>query len=299
MLEFKSIIRSCKEFKKEAIELLGTGQSLFEFEENHGIYDIVIITATADEFESIKTVLNNVKPVVFNQNDATIYYHGIVEGKTKTLKVLIPFPYSMGLEAVSALSTKVISKFRPRYIFMAGICAGNKNLCKIGDVVIAEKSLNYHGIVEIERKDQTRDKKFMHNLCSINGHLKNKLELFAKSNLIKSIQENYPNSDKINTNLSVHIGLLITGSSLMRSETQMMEINSTYTGVKGLDMETYGLYYSATQVYNDYAPNFLSIKSVSDFGDNSNHKLSTQERKKYGLYTSANALLSFIKNYIE
>jgi len=299
MSEFSNIIKACKDFKKEAIEVLGTGQSLFDFEEGHGLFDIVIITATSDEFESITSVLNSVQPIIFNKNDSTIYHQGIIRGKSRNLRVLIPFPYSMGLEAVSSLTTKVISKFRPRFIFMVGICAGNKNVCKIGDVVIAEKSLNYHGVVEIERKDESKDKKFMHNLCSINGHLKNQLELFSKSNSIKTIQDSYADKSKIESPLKVHIGLLVTGSSLLRSASIMNEINGTYVGVKGLDMETYGLYYSATQVYKDYAPNFLSIKGVSDYGDNTNHKLSATERRKYSLYTSANITVRFIEKYIE
>ena len=299
MSDFKKIIRSCREFKKEAIEVLGTGHSLFDFEENHGHFDIVMITATPDEFESIKAVIDSVKPVTFNKNDSTIYHQGVIQGKNKTLKVLIPFPYSMGIEAVSSLTTKVISNFRPRYIFMVGICAGNKNLCKIGDIVIAEKSLNYHGVVEIERKDESKDKKFMHNLCSINGYLKNQLELFVKSKEIQNIQENYPSKDKIDSTLTVHIGLLVTGNSLLRSASIMKEINDTYVGVKGLDMETYGLYYSATQVYRDYAPNFLSVKGVSDYGDNTNNKLTLTERRRYSLYTSANTMKKIINSYIE
>ena len=243
--------------------------------------------------------MDSIKPVTFNRNDSTIYYQGTIQSKSKALKVLIPFPYSMGLEAASSLTTKVISNFRPRYIFMVGICAGNKNLCRIGDIIIAEKSLNYHSVVEIERKDESKDKKFMHNLCSINGHIKNLLELFAKSKLIQDIQESYPNKSKIDTQLTAHIGLLVTGSSLLRSAPIMKEINDTYVGVKGLDMETYGLYYSATQVFKDYAPNFLSVKSVNDYGDNTEHKLKVAERRNYSLYTSANALKSFINYNIE
>jgi len=299
MPDFRNIIQSCKEFKKEAIELLGIDQSLHEFEEHHGLFDAVIITASSDEFESVKSIVDSIRPVTFNKNDSTIYYQGTIQSKNKAIKVLIPFPYSMGLEAASSLTTKVISNFRPRYIFMVGICAGNKNLCKVGDVIIAEKSLNYHSVVEIERKDESKDKKFMHNLCSINGHLKNQLELFAKSKTIQRIKESYPHKSKIETSLKAHIGLLVTGSSLLRSSAIMKEINDVYIGVKGLDMETYGLYYSATQVFKDYAPNFLSIKSVNDFGDNSEHKLKVLERRNYSLFTSSNTLKRFINEYLE
>lgn len=298
MKEIIPLIDSCKEFKKDAIQILGIEQSIYKVEEYHGLYEIAILTANIDEFESLKLILENVKQITFNKNDSTIYYTGEIRTKEKICKVILPLPYTMGIEASAALTTKVISTFRPRHIFMAGTCAGNKNVVKVGDIIVAEKSLNYHGIVAIERKDGTSDKKFVHNISSINGNLKNQLELFSKSPNMKKIKSSY-HEKKIEDILNCHIGLLVTGSTLVRSNKVMEEINSTYPGVKGLDMETYGLYYASTQVFKDYAPNFVSIKSVSDFGDDSTHKLSAKERKEYALHTSSNALKMFINEYIE
>lgn len=299
MKEIFELVNSCKEFKKEAIDILGIKQSVYALEEFHGLYEIVVLTANIDEFEAVKAVIGNVKQTMFNKNDSTIYYTGEIKINKRICKVVLPLPYTMGIEASAALTTKVISIFRPKHIFMAGSCAGNKNVSKVGDIIIAEKSLNYHGIVAIEKKDATSDKKFMHNISSINGNLKNKLELFSKSGALKAIQGNFPLKDKIDTSLSCHIGLLVTGSTLVRSGKIIEEINSTYLGVKGLDMETYGLYYASTQVFKDYAPNFVSIKSVSDFGDDSTHKLSAKDRKEYALFTSSNALKTFISEFLD
>lgn len=299
MKEIIQLIDSCKGFKKEAIQILGIEQSVYKVEEYHGLYEIAILTANIDEFESLKLILDNAKQTTFNKNDSTIYYTGEIRTKEKICKVILPLPYTMGIEASAALITKVISTFRPKHIFMAGTCAGNKNVVKVGDIIIAEKSLNYHGIVAIERKDSTSDKKFIHNISSINGNLKNQLELFSKSTALRKIKSSYPEKDKLEAALNCHIGLLVTGSSLVRSNKVMEEINSTYPGVKGLDMETYGLYYASTQVFKDYAPNFVSIKSVSDFGDESTHKLSAKERKEYALHTSSNALKIFINEFLD
>ncbi len=298
MKDIVQLIDSCKEFKKEAIGVLGLEQSIYTVEEFHGLYDIAILTANIDEFEAVISVIDNVKQVVFNQNDSTIYHVGEIHARKKIYKVVVPFPYTMGIEASSALTTKVISTFRPKHIFMSGTCAGNKNITKIGDIIVAEKSLNYHGVVAIEREDEKQDKKFLHNISSINGNLKNRLELFSKSSGLREIAGSYPDKDKIKVPLTCHIGLLVTGSTLVRSSKIIKEINDTYLGVKGLDMETYGLYYASTQVFNDYAPNFVSIKSVSDFGDDSTHELSAKERKEYALYTSSNALKTFIIEYL-
>lgn len=299
MKEIINLLESCREFKKDAIQILGLEQSVYKVEEYHGLYEIVILTANIDEFESLKLILDNVKQTAFSKNDSTIYYTGEIKASDRTCKVVLPFPYAMGIEAASALTTKVISTFRPKHIFMIGSCAGNKNVSKIGDVIVAEKSLNYHGIVAIERKDESADKKFMHNISSINGNLKNKFELFSKSTALKKIKSDYPDKEKIENPLSCHVGLLVTGSTLVRSSKVIDEINSTYLGVKGLDMETYGVYYASTQVFKDYAPNFVSIKAVSDFGDDTTHKLTAKEKKDYALFTSSNALKLFINEFLD
>jgi len=299
MEDFKNVINSCKNFKQEAISILGVEQSVFELEEHHGLYDMAILTANIDEFDSVKNILDGFKRIISNENDSTLYYSGKISSSTKTYKVIVPLPYSMGIEASSALTTKVVGTFRPKYLFMCGICAGNKKIVKIGDVVIAEKSLNYHSIVNIDRKDTTKDKKLMHQISSINGNLKSQLELLTRSASINKIFDKYSNKTHLEPNLRCHLGLLVTGSSLVRSSKVMEEINSTYPGVKGLDMETYGLYYACTQVFKDYAPNFVSIKAVSDYGDEKNQDLSPLDRRKYGLYTSSSILKLFLTNFLE
>jgi nucleoside phosphorylase len=299
MKEFNKIIKSCSNFKKEAIDILGVEQSPHKLEEYHGIFEIAIFTANIDEFDSVKKILTDFERVIFNENDSTLYYSGKISSSSKTYKVIVPLPYSMGIEASSALTTKVIGTFRPKYLFMCGICAGNKSVMRIGDVVIAEKSLNYHSIVNIERKDASSDKKLMHQISSINGNLKSQLELVSRSNTLDKIRKSYHNKEHLEPVLKCQLGLLVTGSSLVRSSKIMEEINLTYPGVKGLDMETFGLYYASTQVFKDYAPNFVSIKSVSDYGDDKSHKLSPTDRKKYALYTSSEVLKLFIEEYLE
>lgn len=205
---------------------------------------------------------------------------------------------SMGMEATITLTTKVLTYFNPDYIFMVGICAGNKNVAKVGDIIIAEKSLNYNEIVETEKKDDTTVKKFMQNADSIDRKLKTRLTLFSRKSIIEEIRQSYKDVSDFPKELTCQIGLMVTGSSLMRSDTKIQEINSAYHNVKGLDMETHGFYYAASNTFNDRKPLFVSIKSVSDFGDNTNHKVSSAKRKAYALHTSSQTLIKFIETEI-
>ncbi|HRI34706.1 MAG TPA: hypothetical protein PLD02_13220 [Saprospiraceae bacterium] len=138
----------------------------------------------------------------------------------------------------------------------------------------------------------------MQNTDSINKNFKSRLAIFSRSDIIKNIKNEYSNKSEMPIDLTCHIGLMVTGSSLIRSSIHMAEINQSYHGVKGLDMETHGFYYAASHSKNS-APYFVSIKSVSDFGDDTNHKLNASLRKEYALHTSSSALFHFIREYLK
>lgn len=260
-------------------------------------FDIAILTATPDEFESVKKICITAEEFEPNNNDSIIYFKGLIKGKKNNLNVIIPFPQGAGITAATSLTTKILD-FNPKYVFMVGIAAGNKNITKIGDILIAEKAINYNEVVEIQKKDNVGIKKFMQNADSINANLLSKLSIFSKSNLIKELKLQYPENQDINYNTKCVSGLIVTGSSLIRSQEKMNEINQSYHGVIGLDMETYGIYYTCTHSLINNQPMFVSIKAVSDFGDDTNHKLSASKRKDYALYTSSNFVKYFIENYL-
>lgn len=297
MKELIEIAKRALKFEKEAHKLLGTKISKnkpFNIVSN---FDVAIITASLDEFDSIKGLLSDCSEIK-TTNDNHMFYSGNLIGHSGLLRVVLPVPIAMGIEASVSVTTKALTYFNPKYVFMVGICAGNKKVTKIGDIIIAEKALNYNQIVEVEKKDASTVKKFMQNADSINTKLKTKLKLFSRSKMIKEIRESYDDKEILTSDLSCIVGLMVTGSSLMRSESKIADINESYLNVLGLDMETYGFYFTSCNTFDNKQPYFVSIKSVSDFGDNTNHKLSAMQRKKYALHTSSQALLKFIETEI-
>lgn len=108
-------------------------------------FDIVLLGSTQQEFESILTIID--QPSILNiENDNTIYYKGCIQGKINIFSVIIPVPTDMGIATAAIITTKCISLFSPSHIFMIGIAAGIKSVCKIGDVIIADKSINYNRV---------------------------------------------------------------------------------------------------------------------------------------------------------
>jgi nucleoside phosphorylase len=264
-------------------------------------YDIGIITATHDEFEAVKNVLQEVVEVILENNDSVIYFKGIVKNSKRDLVVILPYPQNMGMTSTSSITTKLLL-FNPKIVFMIGIAAGNKNTTKIGDILIADQSIDYNEVVDIKKKDGNTSVKFMQNANSINTQLKTKLGITSKQkSILKTIKEEYRNSSKISNDLKCHIGLIVTGSSLLRNQDKFDNIISSYHGVIGLDMETHAVYYTCCNNFKDKNPLFVSIKSVSDFGDNdsNSHALSAFERKEYALHTSTNFFKYFVESILE
>src|SRR5690606_25772505 len=73
--------------------------------------------------------------------DDTVYFRGEVERSGQKGRVIAAAAAEMGIAAATALATKVIIGFRPRYLFMAGIAAGVEG--NAGDILIADESWDY------------------------------------------------------------------------------------------------------------------------------------------------------------
>ena len=259
--------------------------------------EVAILTSTADEFDSITSFIKELKKIGTEADDSCTYYSGVLTCGGVETAIVLPYPHDMGVPSTVSLTTKILSAFHPKYAFMVGIAAGNKNVNNIGDILIAENTINYEKVVAIERKDGTKRSKFMQSSEGINKSLKTKLNQFARSDSIERIRVEYPEKDKIPHDLACQMGLMVTGSSIVRSQSKVDELVQDYHNVVGLDMETSGFYYAAAHTFSS-APQFVSIKGVSDFGDNQDHKLSAADRKKYALYTSSRALVEFVEHHL-
>ncbi len=302
MNEITKILQKASEFGSEAREIFSQNKgksSPIKKYQPCSSYKIGILTSTPDEFNVMADNIANLKEIDSPHNDATIYYGGEIISGDKRISCVMPYPTGMGIANSVSNTTKLVTHFEPEYIFMVGVCAGNKNVTKLGDIIIAEKSLNYNEVVAMNKEGESTKKKFQQNADSIDNNLKSRLQIFANSDTFKSIKGNYPDGDKFKGNVKCHVGLMVTGSSLSRSAELMKEINSTYHGVKGMDMETQGFYFSASNSFKNQTPKYVSIKSVSDYGDSTNHKLSGEERKNYALFTSSVTAIEFIKEYVK
>ncbi len=288
-----SLISRANEFSAENKSVFVPKNSII----SHNSVDVVIMTATPQEFESIKSELDDISEIDIEANDSNIYYETKLKGPKGYLKIILPYPNGMGIESAVNSTTKAISLFSPDMVIMCGICAGNKNVVQIGDLIIAEKTINYGNVVEIEKEGQVSKKKFMQSAESINKNLKGRLTIFSTSQSFLGVVDSLNIPEGLKRKPNCQLGLMVTGSTLMRSDEKMRDINDSYHGVKAMDMETHGVYFASTNTNKDSNPLFVSMKGVSDYGDNSNHKIDAETRNNLALKISAKSVVTYLKEH--
>jgi nucleoside phosphorylase len=292
-----TFIAKVNAFKTEIEELNFASKKVFsEVTNSFHNCDIIILSSTQQEFDSIFNILE--EPLIIKiENDSSIYYKGYIKGYSTDYSIVVPVPTDMGIATAAIITTKCISIFKPKYIIMSGIAAGIKSICKIGDVIIGDKAINYNEVVEIENPDSTVRLKYMQNTISISSHLKSRLYLFLKSSDANKIS-NHELLKQLSRKISFHFGMIVTGSGLIRNNQRITQLTSDYHNIKGLDMETYGMYKAVEQSLKTNQPEFISIKSVSDFGDSKKHAEleSSEDRSRLALFTSSKTIELFIKS---
>lgn len=255
-------------------------------------YDLAIVTAVEVEFKSVY----HLKDVQWEQNKeypedtTTTYYEGVFKNNDKELKVILAQAPQMGMPAAAVLSTKIINNFRPRYLSMVGIAAGVRDEIDLGDILIAEQCWDY-GSGKYEYSKETQITSFQPDPKSIPIHQTIRAMFQRTQNKFNSrIEDGWIDQhSKPKTRLKTIIGPLASGAAVLADEGKVInQIKSHSRKLKGIDMETYGVYYAATNCVEPM-PKVFSIKAISDYADYEKG----DSYQSYAAYVSANYLYNF------
>ena len=255
-------------------------------------YDIAILAALSNpELDQILKLPCNWSEVKI-ENDATTYYAGYFERGSKKLKVICGSAPQMGMVASATLTMKMINAFKPRYIIMTGIAAGYKDdRTDFGDILVADQS--YDGtngkIITLENGE----KGFAPNPIPIllDADIKEKMRTYeSKYELLSRIKRGF-NGNTPNAELKIIIGPIVSVPYVVQNEDEFLSFKLNQRKLIGLEMESYGIFYSANNTVNP-KPVPIVVKSVCDFGDK--HK--GDNYQIYAAYTSANFIYEFVLN---
>ena len=249
--------------------------------------DVAIVTALKPiELEAVLRLDANWTDVAI-VGDPTIYHRGTFKKGTKELSVVAAASTEMGMPAAACLTMKVINRFRPKLLAMAGIAAGIGP--PFGDILVASQCWDY-GSGKIKTNDGDSIFAPIPNYLPVELEIKEKAQFFKmqRKSLLDAIRNRWQ-GNPASTPLDLHVGPLASGAAVVESEDVLTAIKTVNSKVIGLEMEAYAVYLSAQQAIAP-RPKVFAAKSVCDFGK----PPKTDEYQRYAAYTSANFIYEFL-----
>ncbi len=191
----------------------------------------------------------------------------------------------MGMPAAAALATKMGMQFRPRFIAMVGICAGDKVETNIGDVVAGNPTWDY-GSGKRSTKDGVEVFEPAPYPLTISTRVRRILESVEGENeTLASIRRRFP-GDAPDSACRLHIGPVASGAAVVARAAIVQQVRGQQNRkLLAIDMEAYGVA-SATTELPLPQPEFLVLKGVSDFADEEKG----DSHRRFAAYISAQLL---------
>jgi nucleoside phosphorylase/CheY-like chemotaxis protein len=291
LIEYQPNVETWKELLRNKIEYLIDSkkdiisEKLLEYE-----FDIAIITALDKELKKILNLNWKWKEYPI-QNDITTYHIGQFQKGDQTIRIVAACTPQMGMCASSTLSMKLIHHFKPKYLIMSGIAAGIKGEVNLGDIMIADEIWDASsGKIKGDKEKGTLflpDPKHK----TLNEDIKELLlNIKRKRKYLDDIRSQYQ-AEAPTSILDIHIGPMTSVPAVIQSDKEVERIKSQSRKLIGLEMEAYGVFYSAAHAPRP-KPTPISIKSVCDFA-NEEKEDSLQD---YAAYTSASFIYELVTN---
>lgn len=258
-------------------------------------YDADICIATALQDPELEAIL--ALPWAWQElrdpTDPTIYYIGSYASADGTQRKAIAARASlMGMPAAAILATKMTLKFRPRCLVMTGICAGNVEDVRLGDILVANPSWDYgngkHSTTPAGEKrfSQAPQQAILPTRLRT---LVERLQLDRTS--LDLIRNAYP-GPKPPTALQLHVGPLASGAAVLADQDMFDQVKAQHRKLLGVDMEAYAVMAAAGEMPAP-RPEALILKGVSDYAN-----AEKDDRfRHYAAFSSAQALSILAKDY--
>jgi nucleoside phosphorylase len=254
--------------------------------------DICIVTALAEPEQSALLATDiswNTDPEYIDSN--TLIRRGSLKEKGgSSLTIVAGCSLRMGNVEAALLSAKLINRFRPRLLAMAGICAGLEEKTNFGDPILGTPVWDWTSSKwELDSKGRNAIRPSPDNIECCREIL-SRFELLSRDrNFLDGIRNNWP-AAKPSSVLNARYGPVASGPIVVADGETLKRIKNTQNrDVLGLEMEAYGVY-SAARFAGHPRPLAFSIKSVCDFAD----PRKSDGMQNYAAYTSAAVLREFL-----
>lgn len=196
----------------------------------------------------------------------------------------------MGLVAATFETANALGVFRTPIVGMSGICAGFKSRTELGQLVVASPAWEYQAgkwskdgfeIAPHQVPLRSRTRPLIDHLIGTNN-FKNQLESALDRGDVRPRRLPDP-----------VLAPFATGSAVIADQKRLEHITKQHRKIAAIDMETYGLYYSANEAVQ--VDHFFSVKSVVDYADDEK----TDDFHRYGSCVSACAAIHMVSSLLK
>ncbi len=290
ILKYDSTSESWKKSLKSCIEYVSSVIS--QDQQPNYMIDLAIVTATPKETKAVHALpweWGPNKPI----DDSLFLKEGSFKCKSRPYTAISVATPKMGMVAASTTVTKIIHRYRPRFIVMVGICGGLESETDLGEVIFADSSWDYQCGKTYQEDETVKLLIEPHQLHTPNFISTKIKQMQEEKRIWQDIKESWPGPAP-STELQLKVGPLASGSAVLSDGKLLKNIKEQqHRKILGVDMEIYGLY-AACNYSAHPKPTFFALKSVSDYCDceKSDHL------QAYSAYTSTNAMKCFFENYM-
>lgn len=225
-------------------------------------------------------------------NDGTVYYRGEFQRDGAKHEVIAASAPRMGMAAASVLSMKMVNLFAPKYLAIGGILAGAREVCGIGDVIVADPSWDYGSGKHLVENGISRFAPAPYQI-PLDPYLRGRLNRMAQeSSVFDEIRHAWQGKCP-DTVLKMHLGPVGSGAAVLADSSILTEVRGQHRKLIGIEMETYGVFCAAEESVEP-RPAAFSMKAVSDFAD----ELKSDDFQEFAAFTSAMSIRIFVERYV-
>ena len=255
------------------------------------IYDVCIVCALQSEMDQILRLEWDWEDAVPLDDNTFVHYGKLASGGQK-YRLAAAVPSRMGMMSTALLSSKLITHLRPRFLVMAGICAGVDGKANVGDMVMADPSWDWQSGKHVVDDLGPQFSISPHQLPVPDFIRSRGLQLRGDSANFARIKKQY-NGSTAPTELTFHVAPMASGSAVLADSDVVQGIKRQERNLTAVEMEVYGLY--AAAAYASFPrPTAFAIKSVCDFGDRGK----SDEHQRYAAFTSAKGIELYLTRFL-
>jgi nucleoside phosphorylase len=254
-------------------------------------YDVIVLCALGKEAKAFEDIVSQQCHVSFafgmSKQGLSYRFTAIQNDYAEPLHILLScLPRYGPLETVQ-LTHALVSEFRPGFVAMTGICAGDKRKVKLGDLVVAERAfMADSGKLILDKDSQKRE--YDTYTASASRDVLQFAQLYDIPRDLIGTLKSSPHEHPLPPECHIKP---IASSNAVREDNPFEEVTVPVRGTVAIDMEG-AAFYQAVESFP--STRSLLVKGVSDYADSDKN----DDYQQYASELSALYMLSLIRAYI-